>query len=75
MWKFHDFSVIQILREINLGQSKSCKNAIFAHFWYSEFYQFCKFQPSKSEKIHKNQNSETLNVVKWLILHFKNPEN
>ena len=30
MWKFHDFSVIQILREINIGESRSSKTAIFA---------------------------------------------
>ena len=32
VWEFHDFSVIQILREINLGEScsRSSKNAFFA---------------------------------------------
>ena len=29
VWKFHDFSVIQILREINFGESRSSKTAIF----------------------------------------------
>ena len=32
VWKFQDFSVIQILREINLGESRSPKTAIFAIF-------------------------------------------
>ena len=30
MWKFQDFSVDQILREINFGESKSSKTAVFA---------------------------------------------
>ena len=30
MWKFYDFAIIQILREINFGHSKSAKYAIFA---------------------------------------------
>ena len=29
----------------------------------------------KSANIHENQNSEPLHVVKWLILHFQNPQN
>ena len=32
MWKFHDFSVTQILREINSVKSRSSKNAVFAIF-------------------------------------------
>ena len=30
MWKFENFSVIQILREINFGESRSSKTAVFA---------------------------------------------
>ena len=29
-WKFHDFSITQILREINFGESISTKIAVFA---------------------------------------------
>ena len=32
VWKFQDFSVIQILREINSGESKRSKNA-FLLLW------------------------------------------
>ena len=42
----------------------------FLPFLGSEFCQFGKLQPSKSAKIPENQNSEPLNVLKWLILHF-----
>ena len=31
MWKFHDFSITEILREINFGDSKSAKSAILTH--------------------------------------------
>ena len=51
---FQDFSVIQILREINL--------------WVG-------FSLQKVQKYHKNQNSQPLNLLKWQILHFKNPQN
>ena len=62
--KFQDFCITEILREINFVDLRGC-----------EFYSLGKFQPSKSAKIHKNLNSEPLNFVKWLILHFKNPQN
>ena len=32
MWKFQDFSVIQILREIKFGVFRSCKTAVFGQF-------------------------------------------
>ena len=37
MWKYHGFSVIQILREINFGESRSSKTAVFAIFWVLNF--------------------------------------
>ena len=46
VWKFQDFSVIQILLEIDFGESGSSKNAVFAIFWGSEFWIFGKFQTS-----------------------------
>ena len=30
MWKFHDFSVIHILREINFGEFRGSLNVVFA---------------------------------------------
>jgi len=32
VWKFHDFSIAQILREINFGDDGSSKNAFIADF-------------------------------------------
>ena len=51
-----------ILREINFGGSK---NAVFIILGGSEFGRCNDFQFSKSAKINKNQNSESLNVLKW----------
>ena len=31
VWKLHDLSFTQILREINFGETKSAKFAIFTH--------------------------------------------
>ena len=32
VWKFHDFSITQILREINFGESSSSKKAFLGNF-------------------------------------------
>ena len=63
MWKFQDFSVTQILREINFGELRSAKSAIlthlegqnfdfndFLHFLNSEMGQINKIQPLKWQK-------------------------
>ena len=53
VWKFQDFSDTQILREINLEESRSSKTAVFAIFEALNFViRISKFQPSKRAKIH-----------------------
>ena len=47
VWKFHDFSITQILREINFGDSTSAKSAILTHldvlnFAFDEILHFLK---------------------------------
>ena len=37
VWKFQEFSVTQILREINFGECRTCKTAFFCHFGGFEF--------------------------------------
>ena len=37
VWKFHDFSITQILREINFGEYRGSKTAIFIQFRGTEF--------------------------------------
>ena len=53
VWQFQDFSVTQILGEINFGESRSSKNAIFGNFKASEFCSLGKNQPSKVQKLIK----------------------
>ena len=36
VWKLLKISVIQILREINFGESRNCKTAFFCQFWDTE---------------------------------------
>ena len=45
VWKFHDFSIVQILRQINFGDSKSTEYAILAHLvaLKFDFYDFLLF--------------------------------
>ena len=33
VWKFHDFTITQILREINFGDSRSAKSDLLDHIW------------------------------------------
>ena len=49
VWKFQDFSVTQILREINFWDSKNAKLAILTHlealnFDFQEFLHFLKIE-------------------------------
>ena len=51
--KFQDFSVIHILREINFGESKSSKTAVFAIFGASKFVNLVDFSLQKVQKFIK----------------------
>ena len=63
VWKFHDFSITQILREINFGHSRSARFAIltqsealnfdfneFLHFLEAEIYWIDQIQSPKNCK-------------------------
>ena len=63
MWKFQNFSITHILREINFEESRTSKRFFFCNFESSEFCQFGEFQHLKSAKIHENQNQELINVL------------
>ena len=69
MWKFQDFSITQILREINFVDSRSAKTAIFAILESVNLVNLVNFSLQKVQKfIKKNQNSEPLNVLQGQIL-------
>ena len=75
MWKCHDFSVTQIFREINFGESRSSKTAVLTILEALKMINLVNFSLQKMQKFMENHNSEPLNVLKWQILHFKNPRN
>ena len=55
VWKFHDFAITKILREIDVWDSKSAKSAILTHFepLKFDFYKFLHF--FKAEIYYVNQ--------------------
>ena len=62
---FMIFSVTQILRETNLGESKSSKTAIFAIIVALIMINLVNFSLQKVQKFIRYRNSEPLNVFKW----------
>ena len=63
MWKFKDFSVTQIFREINLWDSGSAKCAIFTHLEalnldFYGFFHFSKAEMNQMNQIHSPQNGK-----------------
>ena len=53
MWKFQDFSVMQILRQINFGESRSSESAFFAIFRALTFLILVNFSLQKVQKFIK----------------------
>ena len=49
LWKLQDFSKVQILREINFGESKSSKTAIFAILGGLNFVQMVNINFQKGQ--------------------------
>ena len=53
VWKFQDFSVTYILREINFGDSRSFKTAVFAIIEALNFDDLVNFSLQKLQKFIK----------------------
>ena len=55
VWKVHDFSITQILREINFGDSTSAKSAILTHLDVLNFafYEILHFLKAEIYQINK----------------------
>ena len=62
-----EFSVNQILREINFGECRRFKTAMFAISGALNFVKLVNFNLQTVQKFIKNHNSDGLN---WQILHF-----
>ena len=52
MWKLHDFSIIQILREF-IGETRSTKDAVFAILGAVEFVNLVNIRLPKAQKLMK----------------------
>ena len=57
-----------------LGRLQKFKNGSLCHFRSSKFCSFAQFLPSKSTKIHTNQNSEPLNGLNWHFALVESPK-
>ena len=53
MWKFHDFSVTQILRETNFGESRGFKTAVLAILEALKMIILVNFSLQKMQKFIK----------------------
>ena len=63
MWKFQEFAIIQILREINCEHCRSAKSAIITHlqalnFEFDEFLHFLKVAIYQISKIQSSKNDK-----------------
>ena len=58
VWKFHGFSIIQILREVNFRDSRSARSAILAHLEPQnfDFYEFLQVLKAEINLIQNPQN-------------------
>ena len=64
VWKFQDFSVTQILREIIFGESRRSKTAVFAIIEALKMIDSVYFSLQKVQKFIKHQNLEPLDGLK-----------
>ena len=65
MWRFQDFCIIQILREINFEDSWSVKSAILPHlkalnFNFYEFLHFLKDEIYQRNKLRRPKMAKTV---------------
>ena len=63
MWKFDDFSITLILREINFGDCESAKSAILLHLEalkFDFFYEFLQFLRDEIDQIAKIQSLQNV---------------
>ena len=70
MWKFQEFSVAKILREINFRKSRSPKTAVFAICGALNFVDLVKFSVQKLQKFKKSKlgASKINKMVNFLLL-------
>ena len=77
VWKLHNFSITQILREINFGSSRNAKSVILTHskaqnFDFYEVLHLLKADIDQNHKIHSPQNGKKcrFRTSRFLTLDF-----
>ena len=72
MWKFDDFSITQILREINFGNSRSAKSVILAHLGILNFafYEILHFLKTEFIKLEKVRAPIMAKIADFALLEF-----
>ena len=69
MWKFHNFSITQILRVINFGASKSAKYAIITQLVETvNFFFFYKLLEADIYKINKFRATKLVKMANLELL-------
>ena len=53
VWKFHNFCITHILREIKFWDSRSAKSAISPHLEVFDFYDFLHFLKAEIYQMNK----------------------
>ena len=74
MEKFQDFSITRILREINFGDSRKAKTAVFAILGALTLVDLVNFSLQKVKNAEKPKIKAS-KCAKWQFLHFKNTQN
>ena len=70
LWKFHDFCIPQILREIKFWYSTSEKAAILAHLEAVNFHFYEFLHSLKAEIYQINKIQSPKNVQIWQFWNF-----
>ena len=75
VWKFHDFSILQILREIDFDDTRSATSAILTHlvalnFVFCEFLHFLKAEISQINKIQSKGKHGSFTASKFSKIDF-----
>ena len=77
VWKFHDVSTSQFLREIKFWDSRSAKSAIITHSEALNFdyYEFLHFLKAEIYQINKTQTPSKMAILDFYeFLHFLKAE-
>ena len=72
VWKFQDFSITQILREINLWESRSVKSVILTHFeaLNFDFYAFLYLLKAEIRQKWKFSATNCVKMTNFTLLEF-----